>query len=887
MTGPLQRATVAVLLAFAYAPGVGAQTPAEPAGVPRFAAPSDPNQLVGPARPGFYVGDMGRRAAVFGDETGALEVWTWPLELVENLHLAFGILDYDEPLDGATVARRVVVRPEGVTIVYSHATFTVRERITVPLHEPGVLILLDVETVRPLDVYVRMRSDFNLAWPGSFGGQYITWWPERKAFLLSQGGVHHYNALIGSPFAVSGTSQPAHDAPTRPSQFLLRFDTARTTRELIPIVVAGGAAPQDSVEAVYGRILAHAQDYVAEKAAHYDSVRTGELALRSPAPDLDRALEWAKVNLDQQLVCNPDLGCGLVAGYGPSGPGNHRPGFGWFFGGDAAINSFAMDGLGQLGLVRQGLSFSARYQRDDGKIPHEISQAADRLPWFKEYPYVYFHGDTTPFWLLACYRYWLASGDDAFLREHWPQMLKAYHWSEATDRDGDGLMENPAAGAGAIEVGGLGEALHTDIYLAGVWVSSLTGVEAMARHMGQSALADSAAALLKRARATLEKEYWLDDEGIYAFALLQGNGAAAAGSRRAAGRPDLRVNDALTVWPTTAIAFGTLDPDHADRMLARLSASDITTDWGTRLLSTRHPLYQPLHYNNGAVWPFMTGFTALAHYRAHRGWAGWSLVRDIARTTFDFARGRNPELMSGAFYRTLDTAVPQQFFSTSMMVTALVQGLLGLQADAPAGSLTVEPHLPARWDSVAARNFRVGADSVDLAVHREAGIYELDLRRRGPEALTAHVSPGLPLGARVRRITVDGRDVPAQARETAHDVHPAVNVDLKGETRIVITYDGGVEIAAPSDTVRVGDSPHGLRILDFRRDGAGYAVDLQGLTGSTHTVMLRTRGRVSALRGATRDDAPAGWVALRVVFPGNGGGSAAYVPAHVSFRLGS
>ncbi|MEJ2215405.1 MAG: GH116 family glycosyl hydrolase, partial [Gemmatimonadota bacterium] len=246
----------------------------------------------------------------------------------------------------------------------------------------------------------------------------------------------------------------------------------------------------------------------------------------------------------------------------------------------------------------------------------------------------------------------MASGDDAFLRGHWPQILKAFHWSKATDTDGDGLMENPAAGAGAIEVGGLGEALHTDVYLAGVWVSSIAGMEAMARHMGQPALADSAAALLKRADATLEKEFWLDDEGIYAFALLEGDGAAAAGSRRAAGRPQLRVNAALTVWPATAMAFGSLNPERSDRMLRRLSASDVTTDWGTRLLSTKHPLYQPLHYNNGAVWPFMTGFTALANYRTHRAWAGYALVRDIARTTYDFARGRNPELMSGAFYRT-------------------------------------------------------------------------------------------------------------------------------------------------------------------------------------------------------------------------------------------
>src|SRR5678816_1733775 len=70
--------------------------------------------------------------------------------------------------------------------------------------------------------------------------------------------------------------------------------------------------------------------------------RRTTFSLRSPDSLLDRAVEYAKVNLDESFVCNPDLGCGLVAGYGLSGAASDRPGFGWFFGGDAAINSFAM-----------------------------------------------------------------------------------------------------------------------------------------------------------------------------------------------------------------------------------------------------------------------------------------------------------------------------------------------------------------------------------------------------------------------------------------------------------------------------------------------------------------------------------------------------------------
>ena len=43
-----------------------------------------------------------------------------------------------------------------------------------------------------------------------------------------------------------------------------------------------------------------------------------QLVLRSPDTLLNRAVEYAKVNLDESMVCNPDLGCGLVATIGIS-----------------------------------------------------------------------------------------------------------------------------------------------------------------------------------------------------------------------------------------------------------------------------------------------------------------------------------------------------------------------------------------------------------------------------------------------------------------------------------------------------------------------------------------------------------------------------------------
>jgi len=48
----------------------------------------------------------------------------------------------------------------------------------------------------------------------------------------------------------------------------------------------------------------------------------------------------AQFALDQAWACNPDLGCGYVAGYGPD-RGARRPQYDWFFAGDGLTTADA------------------------------------------------------------------------------------------------------------------------------------------------------------------------------------------------------------------------------------------------------------------------------------------------------------------------------------------------------------------------------------------------------------------------------------------------------------------------------------------------------------------------------------------------------------------
>jgi hypothetical protein len=208
----------------AIAPAIGS-TGARAQGVPKFEIADSPIQLEGPARPGIYLGGVGREAGFFGYETGRFEAWSWPVKLFHDFELAFKIPDYTEPIPGASVARQVIVRPEMMTVVYSHATFTVRQHLLAPLNEPGIIVLLDVSAAKPLEIVASFKADLDLMWPAGIGGQYAIYRAEQRRFLLSES-RREYNAYIGSPYTTEGSTHPAHAAPDAPSVFRIAVDGA-------------------------------------------------------------------------------------------------------------------------------------------------------------------------------------------------------------------------------------------------------------------------------------------------------------------------------------------------------------------------------------------------------------------------------------------------------------------------------------------------------------------------------------------------------------------------------------------------------------------------------------------------------------------------------------
>ena len=830
--------------------------------IPRFALAASDLELSRLAQPNTYFDKAGRKFAVIGLESGAFEAWAYPLKLLRNFEFSFLIGSSTQPIAGRDIVRFVAATPAATTLTYAFQSFTVKATYITAVGEPGAVILLAVDTTEPLTVVCSFLPVLQPMWPAGIGGQYASWDGDLKAYIISEP-TRKNHGLVGSPAAEGISYTPAHMLSDTPNQFKIQVKDKSITRgKFIPVVLAGGKGRREDVRKVYEKLVQNPEAVYREAVSHYEKLRQETLRISTPDAKLNTAFEWAKVAYDNLIVDNPDLGKGLVAGLGASGTGG-RPGFGWFFSGDAYMNSLSLNAYGAFPDVRNALLFTQKWQRDDGKMAHELSQAAGYLNWFKDYPYGYIHGETTPFYIAACYEYLRASGDAEFVRQSWPSITKAYAWCLTTDADGDGLMDNSKAGLGALEFGSL-TGIRTDIYLAAAWVRAAFGMERLARAAGDADMAKAARGHFLKAEKALNSKFWDAENGQYAYAF----------------NADGKLVKELTPWSSVPLVWDQGEAGRGLATLARMNGADLTTDWGVRMLSTGSPLFEPLNYNYGAVWPFLTGWVATALYKHNYILQGYELLTAAVRHTFDNALGYVTELFSGAQNVWPQEGVCHQGFSSSGVVFPLVRGLLGLDGDALAGEVRFEPRFPADWTDVRVDNWKVGDDVFSLHFRRSESGVRLDVGRRGDRPCRFIFAPSFGLGTAVRGAAVNGRSLKPDliAPAGAQAVQARVEMTLGRNDAIEIRLDQVPELLPPANPSKTGDPNRGLRLIrsDFR-EGRLTAI-VEGMANEAYELKVTHPDRVRTVSGAEREGAR-----IRIRIPA--GEPGAYVRHEVALTI--
>lgn len=820
-----------------------------PAELKKFQIKSNPIALSRDARRGTYFDAAGRRAAILGVEEGRFESWVYPMKLFHDCRLTISIEGGDQNIDLAGYARSVTAKPESFTITYVHPQFSIREIIFSPIDEPGSIILFDVDTSRPLTLMVSFIPDLKPMWPAGLGGQYAAWNQQSKYFIISES-RRKFNGLIGSPSAVGGSSTPAHMLGAGSVHFEIKIDPKQARSEFIPIIITGNTDGRERAVEQYKKLASGVELLYSQTVEHYRKLREERTSVATPDRAYNHAFEWAKVALDKGLVINPDLGTGLIAGLGLS-TDSARPGFGWFFGGDAFINSYAFVGYGDFETTRQAFRFLQNQQRADGKMMHELSQGGAMIRWFQDYPYGYYHADTTPLYIIAANEYLMQSGDRAFFKESWESLKKAYAYCVSADKNGDGLMENTVAGLGASELGSLQENLLTDVFLAAATVQAMRAMSRMADLAGVPEAKKDAQSRFELGLETLNRAYWDSKLGRYVFGLTTSGGQ----------------NPEQTAWPSVGLAFHLFADQQVEGTLRSLASSEISTDWGTRMLANTSRAYDPIAYNNGGVWPFLTGFVSMGEYEYHHSISAFHHLTQSARLVTADALGFSSEIWSGDYYRPLDTSVPHQLFSSSPIISPFIRGTMGLRGDAIKKQLTLAPHLPAAWDSVDVRRYRVGDQLFSISVSKTTASLKAIVEKNSDEPYDLVISPGLAPFTRIQSATIDGRPARFTIEESSQDLHVALNARMTRKLEIEIKFSLGIEIEVPVEEIAAGDRTSGLKILGVERGNDRLKLTVEGAAGRTYRVGVRSTLADLMVDGTKLDAGPAGWRSFMVSFP--------------------
>jgi glycogen debranching enzyme len=866
-TRGLAAQAIAVLISIGLASSLLAMTPDRPeaqglAGtVPAFKI--DPGDIIlrRPAQPQTPFDKIGRRFALIGFEGGGIEAWAYPLKLFRDLQFSFLLGASTVPIQGRDIVRFVAADPAVTTLTFTYQSFTVKAHVVAPVDDPGAVVLLDVDSAEPLTVVCSFLPVLQPMWPAGLGGQYAYWDDALKAYLISEP-TRKNHGYLGSPAAKGISYTPAHMLSDAPNQFKIEIaDPKEAAGRFIPIVIAGGKGAREDVKKAYQVIAADPASRYRRAVEHFAELRRSTLRVRTPDRELDRAFEWAKVALDGLLVDNPDLGRGLVAGLGPSGSGG-RPGFGWFFGTDAYLNSLSFNSFGDFAVSREGLAFTRKWQRKDGKMAHELSQAAGYLRWWEDYPYGYIHGDTSPYYIIAVEDYVRRTGDLGFLRESWPSVLKAYDWSVATDGDGDGLMDNGKAGLGALEFGAL-TGIQTDIYVGAVWVKANQALRTLAQAMGDKAAAKKAETNAALAGAAWRDKFWDAANGQYSYAFNK----------------DGKHVSELTPWSAVGLAWGLGEFERGVETLARMNRSDLTTDWGVRMLSDTSPLFEPLNYNYGACWPFLSGWVAAALFEHDFLPQAQHVLMANARHTFDNALGTVMELFSGHQNIWPQEGVPHQGFSSTGIVLPFVRGLLGLDGSALEKTASFRPGFPASWPAISVDNWKIGEAAMGLEFSRERDRIVLRVRSVKAGGFRFVFAPALGLGANAFTASANGRplDVAVDERRSGQALRPRLEFPLTGDDTIELRFVPGPEIVIPEARSETGDASAGLRLVRSRLSGADLVLSLEGRAGESYAIEVLNRERIETVSGAAFDGH-----ALTVAFPAS---SASYARGEVTLKL--
>lgn len=704
----------------------------------------------------------GQRAFVAGYNASGLEIWTPPLQLLRDYRITMRADGDTVETDGRSALRSIEQTATATTRVYRGTGFVVRERIFTPVDIPGATISYAVESSKPVTITVHFIPTLNLMWPAGTGGQEIHWDSTHSAYVMDEPARRFRGAIVSQQIIAHDQLQNTTRGAEfeRSHSFTLR--AAPGSKGEVVVSFAGSTTPDEDPLAIAESLTTRREVNAQRTRGRYTDLNL--LDVETPDSSVNRALRWAQVTLEQAWVCNRQLGCGLLAGYGPS-RGARRPQYAWFFAGDGLVTTNALLREGAYGRARDELAFIMRYQNvRTGAIWHEMSQSAGLLDWAGAYPYMYVHVDVSFDFLQTVRDYVETTGDVKFARDHWRSIRAAYDYCRSTIQPGGALPYIPVGKQGGDEQ----DPQRDELALSLAWVDAAESFAVLARLTEHGQLATAATRASVRARNAIRPTYYESARRRWVSGHLH-SGAPVEG---------------LTNSLIALLHHGLLSETERRALLDALANPTLMAPWGMRSTASNDPLYDPDSYGRGSVWALGTANAVMAFYEGGRPEVATALWRDLVPWFGLDAPGHSHEVLRGDAFVPERESVPDQTWSSAAFLSSAISGMLGIHVKAGSRELSFAPQLPPEWASLRVQRINFGATTASLAMRTSTDVVELDVENLGP-ALTLQFRPNLADGTRVVSVEVNNALHP-QAGTGTSDTEVSVLCPARSTTRITL-----------------------------------------------------------------------------------------------------
>jgi glycogen debranching enzyme len=404
----------------------------------------------------------------------------------------------------------------------------------------------------------------------------------------------------------------------------------------------------------------------------------------------------------------------------------------WFcapFGRDALVTAyealtlnpeFAVEALRTLAAY-QGKKADPVTEEEPGKIFHELRFG--EMARCHEIPHSPYYGsiDSTPLFVIVAEAVHRFAADGAFLTELRPAIEAALAWIDARSEQATKFVRYERASALGLDNQGWkdsrsgvsfpdGRRVDPPIALVEVQGYCVDAYERGARifaWLGEEQLSSKYAARATQMRELVNRSFWMPEANRYAFAI--------DGRDRLV--PTVVSNIGHLLWSRVPPS------DRATSTARTLLASPSFGGYGIRTLAADQPVFNPLSYHNGTIWPHDNALIV-------RGLARYGMRHEVMKT-FDglyaamrfFRDRRLPELYcgigkrSGPLVRYPVACIPQAWASAAPFL--LLQSILGIRADAPRGTLVLKnPDLPRSVRRLELHGMRIGSSIVSVRFRR-------------------------------------------------------------------------------------------------------------------------------------------------------------------------